>query len=111
MYANASFAGSKNWKYKLGHLVKVNAFRLLLFITKGIRIREIAAGSNHSAVVSSSGELYTFGLGGDFKIYYFYKLLSYVGYVYFLEYGRLGHGDNVTQLIPKRVNYAFSIFH
>lgn len=32
-------------------------------------------------------------------------------YVYFLEYGRLGHGDNVTQLIPKRVNYAFSIFH
>ncbi len=42
----------------------------------------MAAGSNHSAAVTSSGELYTWGLG---------------------EYGRLGHGDNLTQLTPKRV--------
>ena len=48
----------------------------------GLRIRDIAAGSNHSAAVTSSGELYTWGLG---------------------EYGRLGHGDTQTQLVPKRV--------
>ena len=27
---------------------------------------------------------------------------------FFLEYGRLGHGDNVTQLIPKRVTKHLS---
>lgn len=48
----------------------------------GFRIRDIAAGSSHSAAVTSSGELYTWGLG---------------------EYGRLGHGDCATQLLPKRV--------
>lgn len=48
----------------------------------GFRVRDVAAGSNHSAAVTSSGELYTWGLG---------------------EYGRLGHGDNLTQLTPKRV--------
>ena len=48
-----------------------------------MRIRDLAAGSNHSAAVTSSGELYTWGLG---------------------EYGRLGHGDAVPQLTPKRVD-------
>ncbi|GAB6021505.1 E3 ubiquitin-protein ligase herc2 [Chamberlinius hualienensis] len=43
------------------------------------RIRDIACGSAHSAAISSNGELYTWGLG---------------------EYGRLGHGDNVSQLKP-----------
>ncbi|XP_058836150.1 probable E3 ubiquitin-protein ligase HERC2 isoform X2 [Topomyia yanbarensis] len=46
------------------------------------RIRDIACGSSHSAAITSSGELYTWGLG---------------------EYGRLGHGDNCTQLKPKHV--------
>ncbi|XP_058465564.1 probable E3 ubiquitin-protein ligase HERC2 [Malaya genurostris] len=46
------------------------------------RIRDIACGSSHSAAITSSGELYTWGLG---------------------EYGRLGHGDNCTQLKPKQV--------
>lgn len=46
------------------------------------KIRDIACGSSHSAAITSSGELYTWGLG---------------------EYGRLGHGDNVTQLKPKLV--------
>lgn len=48
----------------------------------GLRVRDIAAGSSHSAAVTSSGQLYTWGLG---------------------EYGRLGHGDTLLQLIPKRV--------
>ncbi|XP_055844671.1 probable E3 ubiquitin-protein ligase HERC2 isoform X2 [Episyrphus balteatus] len=47
------------------------------------KIRDIACGSSHSAAISSSGELYTWGLG---------------------EYGRLGHGDNTTQLKPKLVS-------
>lgn len=47
------------------------------------KIRDIACGSSHSSAISSSGELYTWGLG---------------------EYGRLGHGDNTTQLKPKLVS-------
>ncbi|XP_065364219.1 probable E3 ubiquitin-protein ligase HERC2 [Calliphora vicina] len=46
------------------------------------KIRDIACGSSHSAAITSAGELYTWGLG---------------------EYGRLGHGDNATQLKPKLV--------
>ena len=37
-----------------------------------VRITEISAGMNHSAAVTSSGEMYTWGWG---------------------EFGRLGHGD------------------
>ena len=68
---------------KLGHgtTATVETPRLIESLD-GLRIRDIAAGSSHSAAVSSSGELYTWGLG---------------------EYGRLGHGDCVTQLVPKRV--------
>nr|XP_012152188.1 PREDICTED: E3 ubiquitin-protein ligase HERC2 [Megachile rotundata] len=49
---------------------------------KSKRIRDVACGSGHSAAITSSGELYTWGLG---------------------EYGRLGHGDTNTQLKPKLV--------
>ena len=45
---------------------------------KNKRVRDIACGSSHSAAITSSGELFTWGCG---------------------EYGRLGHGDNVTQVI------------
>ena len=55
----------------------------LIEALKTRRIRDIACGSSHSAAVTSSGELYTWGLG---------------------EYGRLGHGDNTTQLRPKQVS-------
>lgn len=44
--------------------------------------QEISCGSSHSAAVLVTGELFTWGLG---------------------EYGRLGHGDNQTQLKPKQV--------
>lgn len=55
----------------------------LIEALKSRRIRDIACGSSHSAALTSSGELYTWGLG---------------------EYGRLGHGDNTTQLKPKMVS-------
>lgn len=52
---------------------------------KSKRINEIACGSSYSAAVTSCGELYTWGLG---------------------EYGRLGHGDSLTQYKPKLVSKA-----
>lgn len=54
----------------------------LIEVLRSKRIRDIACGSSHSAAITSSGELYTWGLG---------------------EYGRLGHNDNCTQLKPKLV--------
>lgn len=57
----------------------------LIEALKTKRIRDIACGSSHSAAITSSGELYTWGLG---------------------EYGRLGHGDNTTQLKPKMVCFS-----
>ncbi|XP_026307639.1 E3 ubiquitin-protein ligase HERC2-like isoform X2 [Piliocolobus tephrosceles] len=68
---------------KLGHFSKMNCDKpRLIEALKTKRIRDIACGSSHSAALTSSGELYTWGLG---------------------EYGRLGHGDNTTQLKPKMV--------
>lgn len=70
--------------------LKINKYSLnrncdkprLIEALKTKRIRDIACGSSHSAAITSSGELYSWGLG---------------------EYGRLGHGDNTTQLRPKLV--------
>lgn len=68
---------------KLGHGNRLNLDKpKLIEVLRSKKIRDIACGSSHSAAITSSGELYTWGLG---------------------EYGRLGHGDNVTQLKPKQV--------
>lgn len=48
----------------------------------GSFITDVACGSSHSAAIVNNQELYTWGLG---------------------DYGRLGHGDEVTQLKPKLV--------
>lgn len=52
----------------------------------GIFVRDVSAGSSHSAAITSDGELYTWGLG---------------------EYGRLGHGDAYTNNKPKLVRALF----
>lgn len=68
---------------KLGHCSRLSCEKpRLIEALKSKRVRDIACGSSHSAAITSSGELYTWGCG---------------------EYGRLGHGDNVTQLRPKQV--------
>uniref|UniRef100_A0A3Q2Y7Y6 E3 ubiquitin-protein ligase HERC2 n=1 Tax=Hippocampus comes TaxID=109280 RepID=A0A3Q2Y7Y6_HIPCM len=67
---------------KLGHFSRNCDKPRLIEALKTKRIRDIACGSSHSAAITSSGELYSWGLG---------------------EYGRLGHGDNTTQLRPKLV--------
>lgn len=68
---------------KLGHGNRISLDKpRLIDALKAKRIRDIACGSGHSAAIASNGELYTWGLG---------------------EYGRLGHGDAITQLKPKLV--------
>eukprot|EP00096_Caligus_rogercresseyi_P005963 TRINITY_DN22061_c0_g1_i1.p1 TRINITY_DN22061_c0_g1~~TRINITY_DN22061_c0_g1_i1.p1 ORF type:complete len:496 (+),score=112.53 TRINITY_DN22061_c0_g1_i1:91-1488(+) len=68
---------------KLGHCSRAPVPKpRLIEALKSKRVRDIACGSSHSAAISSNGELYTWGCG---------------------EYGRLGHGDNVTQMRPKQV--------
>lgn len=68
---------------KLGHGNTTTLDRPKLIETlRSKRVRDISCGSSHSAAITNSGELYTWGLG---------------------EYGRLGHGDNLTQLKPKLV--------
>lgn len=49
----------------------------------GERVVGVACGSAHSACVTARGHLYTWGHG---------------------EFGRLGHGDYLTQLLPKMVS-------
>lgn len=68
---------------KLGHgnSISLDQPKMIEYF-KSKRIREIACGSAYSAAITSCGELYTWGLG---------------------DYGRLGHGDNVTQYKPKLV--------
>uniref|UniRef100_A0A1B0AIV8 HECT-type E3 ubiquitin transferase n=1 Tax=Glossina pallidipes TaxID=7398 RepID=A0A1B0AIV8_GLOPL len=68
---------------KLGHGNRLTMDKpKMIEALRSKKIRDIACGSSHSAAITSAGELYTWGLG---------------------EYGRLGHGDNATQLKPKLV--------
>lgn len=74
---------------KLGHGNRLNLDKpRMIESLRSKKIRDIACGSSHSAAITSSGELYTWGLG---------------------EYGRLGHGDNVTQLKPKQVKTLIGV--
>ena len=68
---------------KLGHCSRQSVEKpRIVEALRNKRVRDIACGSSHSAAITSSGELFTWGCG---------------------EYGRLGHGDNITQLRPKAV--------
>ncbi|CAH0390181.1 unnamed protein product [Bemisia tabaci] len=68
---------------KLGHGHQLSSDKpCMIEYFKTKRMRDIACGSSHSAAISSNGELYTWGLG---------------------EYGRLGHGDSLSQYRPKLV--------
>uniref|UniRef100_A0A0P4W3Y5 HECT-type E3 ubiquitin transferase n=1 Tax=Scylla olivacea TaxID=85551 RepID=A0A0P4W3Y5_SCYOL len=68
---------------KLGHGNKSPYDRPRLIETlQGKGVVEIACGGAHSAAITSSGELYTWGKG---------------------RYGRLGHGDSEDQFRPKLV--------
>lgn len=68
---------------KLGHgnRITLEVPRLIETLSSE-RVVGITCGSAHSACVTAKGHLYTWGFG---------------------EYGRLGHGDDVTLLSPKMV--------
>lgn len=51
-------------------------------------VTDISSGSAHSAAIVNQTELYTWGLG---------------------DYGRLGHGDEVTQFEPKKVSVNLEV--
>lgn len=55
---------------------------------RGVEVVDIAAGGAHSACITASGELYTWGKG---------------------RYGRLGHGDSEDQLKPKLVSVQLCV--
>ena len=55
---------------------------------RGIEIMDIAAGGAHSACITATGELYTWGKG---------------------RYGRLGHGDSEDLTRPKLVSIDVSL--
>lgn len=57
---------------------------------RGVEVVDIAAGGAHSACITASGELYTWGKG---------------------RYGRLGHGDSEDQLKPKLVRSLCIFIH
>ena len=48
----------------------------------GTRVVQVACGAAHTAVTTSTGEVYTFGVGNG---------------------GQLGHGGHDTELVPRRV--------
>ena len=69
---------------KLGHGNRTGCDRPRVIETlRGTEVVEIAAGGAHSACITSTGELYTWGKG---------------------RYGRLGHGDSDDQMRPKLVS-------
>lgn len=76
---------------KLGHgnRITLEAPRLIESLA-GERVISIACGSAHSACVTARGHLYTWGLG---------------------EYGRLGHGDDNIQLVPKMVSFIPTVYY
>ncbi|XP_045760290.1 probable E3 ubiquitin-protein ligase HERC2 isoform X8 [Maniola jurtina] len=76
-----SWGEGEDGKLGQGNRITLEAPRIIESLS-GERVVGIACGSAHSACVTARGHLYTWGLG---------------------EYGRLGHGDDVTQLLPKMV--------
>uniref|UniRef100_A0A4D5RD81 HECT-type E3 ubiquitin transferase n=3 Tax=Ixodes scapularis TaxID=6945 RepID=A0A4D5RD81_IXOSC len=68
---------------KLGHGNKSSCERpRVIELLRGKEVVDVACGGAHSACITASGELYTWGKG---------------------RYGRLGHGDSDDQLRPKKV--------
>ncbi|CAH2243797.1 jg12710 [Pararge aegeria aegeria] len=76
-----SWGEGEDGKLGQGNRITLEAPRIIESLS-GERVVGIACGSAHSACVTARGHLYTWGLG---------------------EYGRLGHGDDAIQLLPKMV--------
>ena len=83
------FTFGREWPGKLGHDFTSRRLphsewvprRVEAFVGK--RMVQVACGHNHTAVIASTGELFTFGIG---------------------DYGKLGHGSEENELVPRRVD-------
>ncbi|NXX50972.1 RCCD1 protein, partial [Tricholaema leucomelas] len=64
--------------------ISIQAFPALLDLPQQLEVSRVSCGSRHTAVVTSIGELYTWGWG---------------------KYGQLGHGDNASSDQPRPVKY------
>ncbi|KAM9352571.1 RCC1 domain-containing protein 1 [Symphorus nematophorus] len=64
--------------------ISIQAFPALLDFTPSCEIRAVSCGSRHTAAVTTSGDLYTWGWG---------------------DYGQLGHGTWVSSDEPQRVEF------
>ncbi|XP_064013850.1 RCC1 domain-containing protein 1 isoform X2 [Pogoniulus pusillus] len=64
--------------------ISIQAFPALLDLPQQLEVSRVSCGSRHTAVVTSVGDLYTWGWG---------------------KYGQLGHGDNASSDQPRPVKY------
>ncbi|XP_007433694.1 RCC1 domain-containing protein 1, partial [Python bivittatus] len=64
--------------------ISVQAFPALLDLPQEAEVRRVSCGSRHTAAVTRTGHLYTWGWG---------------------KYGQLGHQDTATSDQPRRVCY------
>uniref|UniRef100_A0A803U1Y0 RCC1 domain containing 1 n=1 Tax=Anolis carolinensis TaxID=28377 RepID=A0A803U1Y0_ANOCA len=64
--------------------ISIQAFPALLHLPRGAEALKAGCGSRHTAAVTRTGELYTWGWG---------------------QYGQLGHGDTASSDRPRRVNH------
>ena len=73
------------WSYhgQLGHGDEENQFvPKRIAALERVRVCQVAAGGEHSMVLTADGQVLSFGRGDD---------------------GRLGHGDEEQQLVPKQL--------
>jgi alpha-tubulin suppressor-like RCC1 family protein len=78
------FTFGDGWFGQLGHGTQADelAPRRVEGLLTGERVVAVAAGAHHSVVLTASGAVFTFGFGG---------------------FGGIGHGNQLNQLSPKRV--------
>ncbi|CAN7067731.1 unnamed protein product [Brassica rapa subsp. trilocularis] len=86
-----SFSWGEESEGRLGHGVDSNVQHpKLIDALSTTNIELVACGESHSCAVSLSGDLYTWGKG---------------------DFGILGHGNEVSHWIPKRVNFLMEGIH
>ncbi|CAM4531031.1 RCC1 domain-containing protein 1 [Lepidochelys kempii] len=67
-----------------GDFISIQAFPALLDLPEGSEVSKVSCGSRHTAAVTRTGELYTWGWG---------------------KYGQLGHTDTASSDQPRQVGY------
>ena len=92
--------GSGNWGV-LGHGseqdIRFDKPQLVDFFTKrNLKVKDVALGEYHTAVLTEDGSVYTWGYGGK---------TGFFNWMYTQEVGALGHGDKKHHFHPKKVEY------